>query len=62
MKEDAIEYALRSIIRLLNGDKEEAEELGNMAAEVDKKANMTWYKIGEVIPVDTKEKLYKLVV
>ncbi|MDK2917273.1 MAG: hypothetical protein PWQ37_6 [Candidatus Petromonas sp.] len=61
MTEVAIKYIYRSIVRYLNGDVELAEELAMTAEKLHDREKKTWYKIGQVIPVETKEKIYKMV-
>lgn len=53
-------YALRSIVRILNGDFKIAEELASTAEKMNSIEN-SWCQIGQVVSNEMKEKLYKAV-
>ena len=59
MSEDAIIYAFRSIVRILNGDSEEAETLARKAEVADTRNG--YFKIGQVIPGKIRNQLYEMV-
>jgi len=59
MSNEALIYAFRSIIRMLNGDSEEAAALARKAEVSDTKNG--YFKIGQVIPDEIKKKIYRMV-
>ncbi len=56
-----MKYAFRSIIRYLNGDIETAIELATVAEKLHDNEQKAWYQVGEIIPVEVKRELYKMV-
>ena len=58
MTKQALEYCARAVVRHLNGDMEHFERYRDMAIQIYRQE---YYLIGDMVPVETKRKLYEMV-
>ena len=58
MTKQALEYCARAVVRRLDGDMEHFERYRDMAIQIYRQE---YYLIGDMVPVETKRKLYEMV-
>lgn len=64
MNKEVLEHCLRGIVQYLNGDVEKFRKHANKAMEIHQKESFNAecnYSIEDLIPVETKYKLYQMV-